>query len=552
MIKFLLLITGVLLLHTAYLTAEESTSNSFQEAAITHGERLFMETRFAYHYYRHITDNGAAKPDKSAKSINTPPDPLPASANRPRVTETSCRTCHLVDEHLNQKGQGMRAYNDFAARSPMMRREDKRTVTVRNSPILVDSALPRSNFLLHYDGEFASLNDLIIGTLTGRNMGWLPTESELAANHICHVIKNDNGEDALAKDFGSLSYPELFSGKLNSGETVPAETLIAPDIRFDVNKSSCDKIMQGVTHLISEYIIDLEFNKQENGISPYDLFLTVNKLPLKPDQGESDQEYTNRLLSLIVSLQRNNRIKFINRNPNTKDGGFRFHQHPYRFGQSELKGLFVFFNTKPSRNLNAGNCAACHPAPHFTDFSFHNVGTAQIEYESIHGQNSFNRLHIPTLAERNKNPDTYLPANKLHPDRKGIFRQIASRSAPHTTDLGAWNILFNEDYPDSQDKLYNALCMTESNCRTHADALNNAIATFKTPSLINLGHSAPYMHNGRIKELKAVMGFYLAASINSRRGVIRNASKELEIMKISSLDIQPLVNFMNSLNVDYN
>jgi cytochrome c peroxidase len=543
---------AVLLLHAGHLTAEESSNNRFHEAEITNGERLFMETRFAYHFFRHITDNNAAKPDKNAKSVNTIPDALSVSGNPPGVIEISCRTCHLVDEHLNQKGQGMRAYNDFAARSPVLARQDNQVVTMRNSPMLVDSALPRENLLLHYDGEFANLNALIIGTLTGRNMGWLPAENEIAVNHICHVIKNDNGESKLAKDFGGLSYSELFSGQLKSGELLPVEYLINPDSRFDVSSSSCDKILQGVSHLIGDYIIDLKFNKKENGISPYDLFLTVNKLPLKPDEGESDQEYTNRLLSLIVSLQKNSRIKFVNRNPNTKDGGFRFHQQPYRFGQSELQGLFVFFNTKPSRNLNAGNCAACHPAPHFTDFSFHNVGTAQMEYEAIHGQNSFNRLNIPTLAERNKNPDKYLPANKLHPDRKGLFRQIASRAAPHRTDLGAWNILFNEDYPDSQDKLYNALCMAESNCRTDADALKNAIATFKTPSLINLGHTAPYMHNGRIKELKAVMGFYIAASINSRRGVIRNASKELETMNISSLDIQPLVNFMNSLNVDYN
>ena len=561
MIKFISFVVCLLIAHMNFSMADETSDSQFQEAEITSGERLFLETRFAYTFYKHVADGGDInaqeypsdpKLDKTVRFFGLPPYQIPFAESPFKGTAYSCRTCHMVDEHVEQKELGMRAYNDFASKSPVSERSDQQTVTVRNSPILVDSALHRENFLLHYDGEFASLSDLIVGTLTGRNMGWLPNENEIAANHACDVIKNDNGDNELAKEFGSLSYRELFSGTLKSGETVAEENLISPEHRFNVNESSCDKIIQGIVHLISEYIIDLKFQKEEHGPSPYDYFLTINKLPTKPAKGESDQLYTNRLLSQIVTLQRLNKLKLVDRNPNTEDGRFKFHDQPYRFGKTELQGLYIFFNKIPQPKLNAGNCGSCHPAPHFTDFSLHNVGVTQVEYESIHGQNSFNKLRIPTLEERNKNADTYLPANSNHPNRKGIFRQASSETTAHAVDLGAWNILFNDDYPNPQDGLYNLICTSGSKCKTKDQALQNAIATFKTPSLRDLGHSAPYMHNGQINDLHAILGFYIAASINSRRGVIRNADEELKNMNISPKDIKPLVSFLFSLYEDYN
>ena len=68
----------------------------------------------------------------------------------------------------------MRTYADFARRSPVSEREDGHLTAVRNSPPLVNASLPRGNgLLLHFDGEFASLEALTLATLTGRNFGWL-------------------------------------------------------------------------------------------------------------------------------------------------------------------------------------------------------------------------------------------------------------------------------------------------------------------------------------------------------------------------------------------
>lgn len=96
----------------------------------------------------------------------------------------NCRNCHLVDEQLETTGYGMRTYMDFARRSPIPAREDGKTVTLRNSPPLVNASLPRNNFFLHADAEFPSLIDLVQGTLTGRNYGWLPGEQAIAMAHV--------------------------------------------------------------------------------------------------------------------------------------------------------------------------------------------------------------------------------------------------------------------------------------------------------------------------------------------------------------------------------
>src|SRR5437870_8697767 len=99
--------------------------------------------------------------------------------------QNSCSSCHLQDEDP----QGMRAHTDFFARSWVpWRAEDPRREELRNSPTLLDSALmPR----LHFDGEFASLEDLVKGTLAGRPMGWLPGEEEQAFERVYRTILND-------------------------------------------------------------------------------------------------------------------------------------------------------------------------------------------------------------------------------------------------------------------------------------------------------------------------------------------------------------------------
>ena len=551
------IVTFCTILNSSIVTANQE---ALEPAEIFHGERLFLETRFSQHFYQFIKrgghynkpiDEGDPVLNKTYRFFGLPPYQIPFATSPFKGGSFSCRTCHMVDEHLGQKELGMRAYSDFASRSPLSKRNDKQTVTVRNSPILVASSIKKQDHLFHSDGEFSSLQELIIATLTQRNLGWLPHEESLASEHICNVIKNDDGSGKLANDFGNISYKEVLSGKSSTGDELPIEYLIDEKYRINILKSSCNEILQSIANLLEEYIDDLQFSKDSLALSPYDTFLTINKLPIIPSKNESDQEYSSRLLTLINSLEKNNALKFVENNLNTENGQFRFHDQPYKFSGSELKGLKVFFNQTSDSKISTGNCLACHPAPHFTDFKFHNIGVTQIEYEAIHGLNAFNKLPIPSLAARTKNAEIYLPATTTHPNRQGVFRKAANQFDSIHTDLGAWNILFNEDFPSPQDKLLKLFCDDVNQCKNKDIALQRSLAAFKTPTLRDLGHSAPYMHNGQISDLHAAIGFYLNTSNNSRNGQIRNSDKELKNIDIEPSDIDALVHFLISLYEDY-
>ena len=136
------------------------------------GERLFLETRFAEFFFTNsggnanaVLTNGDPVMNNTVSIYGALPGPFAGQA-------MNCRACHLVEE---QESTGNRTYCDFARRTPIPDIGDGRTVTTRNAMPLVDALLPRSvPLLLHNDGQFASAQDLIVGTLTGRNYGWRP------------------------------------------------------------------------------------------------------------------------------------------------------------------------------------------------------------------------------------------------------------------------------------------------------------------------------------------------------------------------------------------
>ena len=551
-------LTALLCLSTAILSAED-----LDPPEIVSGERLFLETRFAQFFYQYLENGGDTnKPmpegdpvlNKTVRFFGLPPYQIPFADSPYAGQSINCRTCHMVDEHLEQSELGMRAYSDFAARSPVPAREDNQTTVVRNSPNLVHASIARDNFILHVDGEFASLKQLIIDTLAGRNFGWIPGEKQLAINHVCRIIKEDNGKNDLANEFGGISYAEMFSGTTNKDAQVNQEFLLPEEYRVNVNKASCDEIYDGVVNLIAAYTEDLTFAGDEEILSPYDVFLKVNNLPTQANENETDIAYSKRLLEEIQSLKKDNKLKFVDKNPNTEDGKFKFHDPDYKFKDEELLGLEIFFNQDLEDDIGTGNCIACHAAPHFTDYGLHNIGITQIEYDNIHGFGKFSSLNFPTLRQREKNANLFLPANEKNPNRKGIFRRPASQEHPAYTDLGAWNIFFNTDYPLPQESIYNLICIKDGKvvCKSRDDALERSLASFKTPSLRDLGHSAPYMHNGQISDLHAVVGFYLAGSINTRNEQFRNPDEDMAKIDIKPKDVIPLTLFLISLYEDYN
>jgi hypothetical protein len=199
----------------------------------------------------------------------------------------NCRSCHLVDEHEETAGGGMRSYADFARRSPIPDRGDGRVTTPRNSQPLVNAFLKRDNFLLHFDGEFTTVEDLVRATLTGRNYGWLPREHERAAAHVAHIIRHDDGSGELAQQFGG-AYRVVLKGE---DPDIPSGFRLPKRFRIDVERASDKEIIDTVTQLIGVYLRRLIFDRDRKGHfrgSPYDEFLRKNRLPTAPARGESD------------------------------------------------------------------------------------------------------------------------------------------------------------------------------------------------------------------------------------------------------------------------
>jgi hypothetical protein len=297
------------------------------------GERLFLETRFAQAFFAQSGGNVNATDisgDPVMDTTATTRGPLPG----PFAGKTmNCRACHLEGEQRDTPGGGVRTYADFARRSPIPQREDGKRVTVRNSPALVDASLPGLSLFLHLDCEFVNAADLVIGGFTGRNFGWLPAEAAKASAHVAKVIREDDGNGELAKQFGG-AYAKVLAGDAS----VPPEFLIPKEFRVDVSKANDKKVLAAIGKLVGAYLSFLKFSRDEAGAyngSPYDLFLRRNNLPLKPNSNEPRLAYARRLRDAVNALTT---PAFVT----PDDGHFETHRTPFVFGPDELAGMKLF------------------------------------------------------------------------------------------------------------------------------------------------------------------------------------------------------------------
>ena len=526
------------------------------------GERLFMDTRFAQ-AFKAFVDAGGDVNDPNAgdpvvDSAETTGAPINAEAPFKGMS-MNCRQCHFVDDLLSAPGGGMRTYTDFARRSPIPDRADGKTHAPRNSPPLVNATLDRpEGMLLHFDSEFNSIEDLVAGTYTGRNFGWLPGERAQAIAHIASVVRGDDGSFDPSGQFDGLSYAILFGGRHSS---IPDEFRLPPEFRVFISTGSDQEIFDAVVKVVAAYVNGLRFSQTEDSgapiRSPFDVFLEVNGLPQQPDPNESPIDYGRRLRTLINAPGFT--PQFVTSNPNRADGQFQFHSQPFEFGPTELEGLKMFLAEPAApvaspREIAAGgfgNCIACHQPPNFTDFKLHNTGTTQKEYDGFpsHGPGAFAALAIPTLAARTSND---LPASEAHPTASERFRSIPSDTTT-LTDLGVWNVFANPDMPAPQPKIRTILCDDQQPCPlTDAVLLDRAIARFKTPGLRDLSHSAPYMHNGQFDTLTDIIAFYREMATLARTpGGLRNGAPELQGIALLAGDAASLVAFLRALNEDY-
>jgi cytochrome c peroxidase len=529
----------VLLLGLNVFTHVLASEEANDPAQIAIGERLFLETRFAQAYHAN-----PAKADPVLNQTVTTSKILPGAFAGKTI---SCRACHMVDEFAEHADGGMRTYADYARMSPIPDRQDGKLKTSRNSMALVNISIPsQEGVLLHFDGEFNTMEDLVRGTLTGRNYGWQAGESKTAIAHIAKIVRTDDGTGELVREFGG-SYHKILTG---TDKDIAEEFHLPAEYRLDVAKASDRQILDAVARLIAAYVTDLSFAQDDNGNyigSPYDVFLQKNNLPRKPANGESLATYSQRLLTAVYKLAA---PRFVD----DKDGRFATHKQKFVFGKKELQGMKLFF-TRSSENQAGGNCISCHSAPHFSDYKFHNTGLTQHNYDNTHGAGAFSKLDIPDLQQRNAAHDAYLPVTTAHPDASSRFRSGTSIQKPGYTDLGLWNIFANPDMPAPQQKLRAILCQQAAvagikDCQDNK-LLERAIAAFKTPVLRDLGHSAPYMHTAQFDDLKQVVSFYISSSAMARNGQLRNNAAELTGIHINPEHVEPLVAFIKSLNEDY-
>ncbi|HEX4309191.1 MAG TPA: hypothetical protein VHZ25_04135 [Acidobacteriaceae bacterium] len=516
-------------------------------AADSIGEALFLDTRFAEYFAAHMTGVNDPLPvgDPVVNQVQTPNGPLPGPFAGQSI---NCRSCHFVTEFEGVPNAGNRTYADFTTRSPIPLPMNGFDHTPRNAMQMVGSLQPHTGpVFLHFDGEFTGAIDLIESTMTGRNFGWAPTQYQQALAHIAQVIRQDNGSGQLAADrLDGLSYSTIFLG---TDSRITSDIQLPASQRLNVQTASDQQILDEMALCISTYMKDLRFQQDEYGRyigSPYDVFLRVNHLPVQPRAGQSIADYNRELYGLVVAL--NDPIYVTD-----ADGSFKYHAQPFQFGATELAGLRIFLRTAQNAtdgSQHAGNCAACHTAPDFTDFNFHNNGVAQDEYDTAHGAGAFMAMAIPGLSDRNANYDAYLPVTANHPDATERFRHMADPANPQFADLGLWNIYLNPDKPNPQANLKTVVCAAGGDCSVD-QGLAQTIAEFKTPTLRDLEDSAPYFHNGSRLTFDEVVSFYINSSALAHAGNLRNAPMQFAGMSISQADLPALVAFLKSLTEDY-
>jgi cytochrome c peroxidase len=512
------------------------------------GERLFVDTRFAEYFAANMTGVNDPLPMgdpvvQTVQNVLTGPQPGPFAGQ-----SINCRSCHFVVEFQGVAGAGNRTYADFTTHSPIPRPMNGFTNTPRNAMQMVGSLQSRTvPTFLHFDGQFSDPVDLVKSTITGRNFGWGPTQFAQAEAQIAKVIREDNGVNVPAQEYGeNLSYAVIFLG---TQPGIPKDVLLPPQYRLDVTTATDDQIVTDIAQLIAQYTYGLLFKQDQYGryyASPYDVFLRINHLPVQPKAGETIPQYDARLAAAVNGLS----------NPiwvTPAYGPFKYHVQPFQFGATELQGLKIFLATATNAVdglQHAGNCVACHTPPNFTDFGFHNNGVAQEEYDNANGAGSFMTLAVPTQAQRIANFDQFMPVSANHPNATESFRHQAVAGQPQFADLGLWNVFLNPDIPNPQTSLQTVVCPVASNC-TVDQGLATTIAKFKTPMLRDLEDSEPYFHNGSAITFNDVVSFYVNSSTLARKGLLRNPAPEFQGMSISDSDVQALAAFLASLTEDY-
>lgn len=87
------------------------------------------------------------------------------------------------------------------------------------------------------------------------------------------------------------------------------------------------------------------------------------------------------------------------------------------------------------------------------------------------------------------------------------------------------------------------------NAKLPTDAGSNGTYAFRTPSLRNLGFTAPYMHGGVFSTLNEVLNFYdQIGEGRSQNSHVRAAQLDGNLQQLNRNDRAAIIQFLNSLN----
>jgi cytochrome c peroxidase len=263
----------------------------------------------------------------------------------------------------------------------------------------------------------------------------------------------------------------------------------------ELDKLNRSEVAQHVARAVADFMRTL--NSKMN--APYDQFVQLNGLPAKSANGESTATFAVRLLARVNELEAAKTLKL-----------------PHGFNAAALQGLKLFYSS--------GNCVTCHAPPLFTDFSYHNLGISQMEYDQVFGDGAFAQLTIPNAAEAQR------------PTKR--FRQFPTKGKPGEVDLGHWNFI---DLKTSSLRRPN---------ESDEQLLSRMIGAVKTPGLRHLASTYPYMHNGAYTTLEDTVKELQRLSEMARAGQVRAADDELRKIRITEAEVAPLVAFLQTLNED--
>jgi cytochrome c peroxidase len=162
-----------------------------------------------------------------------------------------------------------------------------------------------------------------------------------------------------------------------------------------------------------------------------------------------------------------------------------------RYPAAAQRGLKIF--------VGEGRCSACHFGPNFTNGEFDDVG-------------------VPYFAER----------ARVDQGRHGGI--AALRASPFNL-LGRYN-----DDPD----------MATAEPTRHVEPQHRNWGEFRVPSLRNVATTAPYMHNGSLATLEAVVRHYSEVDIERLHG--DDGARLVRPLRLSTQEASDLVRFLETLS----